>query len=110
MFCAGEVDATHRYSAKSLDRNDAMSVKTDLSAQPDPERYLHVMDVHSHNTMVARFSRTDDRDEQATRLYMVIGRLDRYYPEICCRFACGGWHVEIPAEQVSRKKLSVVCG
>ncbi|MFR3786699.1 MAG: Mov34/MPN/PAD-1 family protein [Agathobaculum desmolans] len=82
---------------------DAMSVKTDLSAQPDPERYLHVMDVHSHNTMAARFSRTDDRDEQATRLYMVIGRLDRYYPEIRCRFACGGRHVEIPAEQVCER-------
>lgn len=30
---------------------DAMSVKTDLSQQPDPARFLHVMDVHSHNTM-----------------------------------------------------------
>ena len=84
-------------------RIDKASVKTDLSAQPDPERYLHVMDVHSHNTMAARFSRTDDLDEQATRLYMVIGRLDRYYPDIRCRFACGGRHVEIPAEQVCER-------
>lgn len=84
-------------------RIDKASVETDLSAQPDPERYLHVMDVHSHNTMAARFSRTDDLDEQATRLYMVIGRLDRYYPDIRCRFACGGRHVEIPAEQVCER-------
>lgn len=82
---------------------DTMSVKTDLSQQPDPARFLHVMDVHSHNTMSARFSNVDDRDEQATRLYMVIGRLDRYYPEIRCRFACGGRHVEIPAEQVCER-------
>ena len=82
---------------------DAMSVKTDLSQQPDPVRFLHVMDVHSHNTMSARFSKVDDRDEQATRLYMVIGRLDRYYPEIRCRFACGGRHVEIPAEQICER-------
>lgn len=82
---------------------DAMSVKTDLSQQPDPARFLHFMDVHSHNTMSARFSNVDDRDEQATRLYMVIGRLDRYYPEIRCRFACGGRHVEIPAEQVCER-------
>lgn len=82
---------------------DAMSVKTDLSQQPDPTRYLHVMDVHSHNTMSARFSKVDDRDEQATRLYMVIGRLDRYYPEIRCRFACGGRHMEIPAEQICER-------
>ena len=84
-------------------RIDKANVETDLSAQPDPSRYLHVMDVHSHNTMAARFSRTDDADEQATRLYMVIGRLDRYYPDIRCRFACGGRHVEIPAEQVCER-------
>lgn len=84
-------------------RIDKASVETDLSEQPDPSRYLHVMDVHSHNTMAARFSRTDDLDEQATRLYMVIGRLDRYYPDIRCRFACGGRHVEIPAEDVCER-------
>ena len=84
-------------------RIDRMSVETDLTAQPDPSRFLHVMDVHSHNTMAARFSKTDDADEQATRLYMVIGRLDRFYPEIRCRFACGGRHVEIPAEQICER-------
>ena len=81
----------------------AVSVETDLADRPDETRYLHVMEVHSHNMMSARFSKTDDEDEQATRLYMVIGRLDRYYPEIRCRFACGGTHVEIPAEQVCER-------
>lgn len=84
-------------------RVNCVSVVTDLSEQPDSERYLHVMDVHSHNTMSARFSKTDDEDEQATRLYMVIGRLDQYYPEIRCRFACGGSHVDIPVEQVCER-------
>lgn len=81
----------------------AVSVETDLSARPDESRYYLVMEVHSHNMMAARFSRTDDADEQATRLYMVIGRLDRFYPEIRCRFACGGQHIEIPAEQVCER-------
>ena len=81
----------------------AVSVETDLSDRPDENRYLLVMEVHSHNMMAARFSRTDDADEQATRLYMVIGRLDRFYPEIRCRFACGGRHIEIPAEQVCER-------
>lgn len=79
-------------------------VKTDLMHQPDPARYLHVMDVHSHNRMAARFSHVDDRDEQATRLYMVVGRLDKYYPDIRCRFACGGRHIEIPVEQVCEQE------
>lgn len=81
----------------------AVSVETDLADCPDGNRYFHVMEVHSHNMMAARFSKTDDADEQATRLYMVIGRLDRYYPEIRCRFACGGTHVEIPAEQICER-------
>ena len=81
----------------------AVSVETDLSDRPDESRYLLSMEVHSHNMMAARFSRTDDADEQATRLYMVIGRLDRFYPEIRCRFACGGQHIEIPAEQVCER-------
>ena len=81
----------------------AVSVETDLSDRPDESRYYLVMEVHSHNMMAARFSRTDDADEQATRLYMVIGRLDRFYPEIRCRFACGGQDIEIPAEQVCER-------
>ncbi len=81
----------------------AVSVETDLADCPDGNRYFHVMEVHSHNMMAARFSKTDDEDEQATRLYMVIGRLDRYYPEIRCRFSCGGTHVEIPAEQICER-------
>lgn len=81
----------------------AVSVETDLSDRPDESRYLLVMEVHSHNMMAARFSKTDDADEQATRLYMVIGRLDRFYPEIRCRFACGGRQIEIPAEQVCER-------
>ena len=84
-------------------RATAVSVETDLADCPDESRFLHVMEVHSHNMMSARFSKTDDEDEQATRLYMVIGRLDRYYPEIRCRFACGGQHVEIPAEQICER-------
>lgn len=81
----------------------AVSVETDLSDRPDESRYLLSMEVHSHNMMAAQFSKTDDADEQATRLYMVIGRLDRFYPEIRCRFACGGRHIEIPAEQVCER-------
>ena len=81
----------------------AVSVETDLADCPAGNRYFHVMEVNSHNMMAARFSKTDDEDEQATRLYMVIGRLDRYYPEIRCRFSCGGTHVEIPAEQICER-------
>lgn len=78
----------------------AVSVETDLSDMPDPSRYLHVADIHSHNTMPAKFSKIDDGDERATRIYIVIGRLNRYFPEICCRISNGGQFLEIPASEI----------
>ena len=56
----------------------------------DGERYVHVADIHSHNSMPAFFSGTDDRDELATRVYVVVGRLDKPVPEILARISNGG--------------------
>ena len=64
------------------------------------ERYLHYADIHSHNSMAAKFSSVDDNDEKATRLYLVVGRLDRFYPEICARVSCGGTFMEIDPSTV----------
>ncbi len=65
-----------------------------LDLLPD-DRYLHYADIHSHHTMDAHFSAVDDKDETPTGLYIVIGRLDRFYPEICTRISCGGTFVTI---------------
>lgn len=59
------------------------------------ERFVHVMDIHSHNTMKAQFSTIDDDDEKATRIYAVIGRLDKYFPDISVRISVGGKYVPI---------------
>lgn len=64
------------------------------------ERYIHYADLHSHNNMPAEFSPVDDRDERANRVYMVMGRLDRYFPELSVRICNGGHFCDIPAEQV----------
>lgn len=64
------------------------------------DRYIHYADLHSHNRMPAVFSRTDDHDERATRIYMVVGRLNRYFPEITVRISNGGRFLEIAPEQV----------
>lgn len=55
-----------------------------------PEYSIHVMDIHSHNTMPAKFSVIDDDDEKATRLYAVVGRLDKVFPDITVRASCAG--------------------
>ena len=64
------------------------------SALPE-ERYIHYADIHSHNSMAAKFSYIDDEDERATRLYFVVGHLDRFYPSIAARMSCGGSYQEI---------------
>jgi hypothetical protein len=70
-------------------------VTSDITDMPESERYLHYMDIHSHNTMPAKFSRTDDDDEKATRVYAVFGRLDRFMPDISVRISNGGKFLEI---------------
>ncbi len=74
-------------------------IDADLSHDAYPEdRYLHYADIHSHNSMEAKFSPVDDHDEKATRLYIVLGRLDRFFPEISVRMSCGGvFHPVDPA-------------
>lgn len=64
------------------------------------ERYLHYMDIHSHNSMDAVFSKTDNADERATRLYIVVGHLERVFPEIAVRASCGGIFIPVPPSTV----------
>ena len=72
-----------------------------LDAEEFPEdRYLHYADIHSHNSMAAKFSAVDDADEKATRLYIVVGRLQQFYPDISARVSCGGTYLGIDAADV----------
>ena len=76
-----------------------ISVESRISEKYMCDRYIHYMDIHSHNTMGAFFSTVDDHDEKATRLYTVIGRLDAPVPEIRTRISNGGKFLDIdPAE------------
>lgn len=61
----------------------------------DEEKFPLVMEIHSHNTMPACFSPTDNKDEKATRIYTVVGRLDKVFPDITTRVSVGGTFVEI---------------
>ena len=72
-------------------------IDADLTECPydDETRYLRYADIHSHNSMEAFFSGIDDADERGTGLYMVLGCLDHFFPEIETRIACGGSFVRI---------------
>ncbi|NCE75371.1 hypothetical protein D1157_10210 [Anaerotruncus sp. X29] len=64
----------------------------------DPEKedgLIHYADIHSHNSMAAQFSSIDDADEKGDRLYLVMGRLDQYFPEVSARICNGGTFLPI---------------
>lgn len=67
----------------------------DIEDALDDERYTCFADIHSHNSMSARFSAIDDRDERMTRVYMVIGKLNSFFPDISARISCGGKRCQI---------------
>lgn len=94
-------------------------------------RYIQVMSCHSHNSMGAFFSGTDNADEKGDMLYMVMGKLNNLVPEFKIR-ACSageevcklglqdvfsggdtfwemlspGWTAEAPADWMSRLNVT----
>jgi len=81
----------------------AISVSSEVDPYYEKERYIHYMDVHSHNKMRAFFSSTDDEDEKATRVYAVIGSVMNCFPEIKARISNGGTFLDIEPEVVFEK-------
>ena len=71
------------------------SVTTADRTDPYDAERPRVLQVHSHGTLPAFFSSTDDADEQATGCYGVLGHLDTAHPTMAWRFACGGRHVPL---------------
>ena len=56
-------------------------------------------DLHSHGNMSAFFSQTDDADEQAAKLYAVMGKLDTV-PEMRLRVGVYGYWLALPVTAV----------
>jgi PRTRC genetic system protein A len=57
-----------------------------------------LLELHSHHSMAAYFSQTDNRDERyGFRLFAVVGRLDQARPEIRVRVGIYGHFWEVPA-------------
>jgi len=59
-----------------------------------------VLEIHSHHRFAARFSPIDDADEQALRVYGVLGRLGFDRPEVALRAGAYGYFLPFPWEAV----------
>lgn len=59
-----------------------------------------VLEIHSHNSMSAYFSGTDNDDEKADRIFGVVGKLDKARPEVLLSYVCSGKRVIVKTEDV----------
>lgn len=66
-------------------------------------RYIAVLQIHSHHHMEAVFSKTDDACEKATMLYVVVGRLNEFFPTLNVRAGIGGRYITVDPAQVFEK-------
>lgn len=76
----------------------AVSVTTSVTTTGSDDGSI-LCDLHSHGNMPAFFSQTDDADEQAAKLYAVIGKLDTA-PEIRLRVGVYGYWLSLPLTAV----------
>lgn len=90
----------HRYTIRVPEQELTHISVHSVMEEEYPEHLIHVMDIHSHNTMPAKFSPIDDNDERATRLYAVVGRLDRVFPDIAVRASCAGKFIYLKPQDV----------
>lgn len=71
------------------------SVKYKTDPEFENDKYIFVMEIHSHGTMSAFFSGTDNEDEKSDRFYGVIGKIKNSYPEFKFRLILGNRQMEI---------------
>jgi PRTRC genetic system protein A len=67
--------------------------------QNDPNS-VWVIDIHSHNTMGAFFSGGDDADEKSTRVFGVLGQLNKEKYASVWRAGSNGYHMKLDLEDV----------
>lgn len=100
-------DAHAREYTVRVPKQKLTHISVDSELDEDyPDHMIHVMDIHSHNTMPAKFSPVDDADEKPTRLYAVMGMLHRAFPDICVRASCAGHFIPVNPTDVFDTKAT----
>lgn len=79
---------------KPAQQTTATSVRASITDLP-----TILCELHSHGNMQAYFSQTDNADEQAAKLYAVVGRLASV-PEMRLRVGVYGYWQELPLTAV----------
>lgn len=80
------------------------------SAKPLEDGPYIPIEIHSHNTMLAFFSETDNRDETGMRIYGVLGRVDQPVVHMRLRISIYGHYSVLPYEFVFEPTAEVKNG
>lgn len=107
---ASRVSWTMEYGITKIITNPNDTIAKTIDSMVNEERYVIVADVHSHNTMDARFSEIDDEDECATRIYVVVGRLNSFFPDISVRVSNGHKFLDVDPYQIFQDLFAVLPG
>lgn len=75
------------------------SVKYERDLKFEQNKIL-VFEVHSHASMSAFFSGTDNKDEKSDGFFGVVGKLNNFYPEVIFSCVVGGNRKEISIDDI----------
>lgn len=77
-------DGGQRVAGASVHHNDTFDLADERDAVTGASKYLHVMDIHSHNNMSGFWSGVDDNDERKApegRMFGVFGKVTQTIPD-----------------------------
>ena len=98
FFYDTKEEVYHLHCPKQVVSGASVNFENDKTFS-DP-KYIQVLEVHSHSTMGAFFSGTDDNDEKEDRFYGVIGKITQTFPEMKFRLMSGETEYELDVSDI----------
>lgn len=89
-----DVEVVYHVTDRLVLQAVATGTKATVTFENVPDEQV-ILEAHSHNTMPAGFSPTDNRYEQRFRFYMVVGNLHER-PQVAFRLGVYGYHIPVP--------------
>ena len=86
------------YCPKQVNESGLSEFKDDTFVNELRSKCTPLLEVHSHHTMGAFFSQTDDDHENMTQFYGVYGKINDSKPEFALRYVVGDKKVNISPE------------
>lgn len=81
------------------------SINYKTSPEFEADNMICVLEIHSHGTMSAFFSGTDNADEKSDRFFGVVGKIDSFFPEVKFRLMLGGKELPVSFNEIFEEEV-----